>query len=32
MVGPGELLQPEVDIDVWILTGISKAVLTVELP
>jgi len=32
MVGPGELLQSEVDIDVWILTGISKAVLTVELP
>jgi len=29
IVGPGELLQPEVDIDVWTLTGVSKVVLTV---
>src|SRR6266699_1422122 len=29
MVGPGELLQPEVDIDVWTLTGVSKVALTV---
>src|SRR6266480_5772210 len=29
IVGPGELLQPEVDIDVWTLTGVSKVALTV---
>ena len=29
IVGPGELLHPEVDTDVWTFTGVSKVALTV---